>query len=72
MYLVLAGRMYGVVSRRSGRVVGEELREGTSYFRVDALLPVAESFGFCEEIRKKTSGLASAQLTFSHYEVSKF
>lgn len=36
---------------------------------IEAVLPVVESFGFCEEIRKKTSGLASPQLKFSHWEV---
>ena len=30
---------------------------------------VVESFWFSEDIRKKTSGLASPQLVFSHWEV---
>ena len=43
--------------------------EGSVVFSVHAVVPVAESFGFAEEIRKKTSGLASPQLVFSHWEV---
>lgn len=45
------------------------MKEGTDIFTVKALLPVAESFGFGDEIRKRTSGLASPQLVFSHWEV---
>ena len=63
------GRMYAVVSKREGRVLGEEMKEGSDVFDVTAVLPVAESFGFAEEIRKRTSGLANPQLVFSHWEV---
>lgn len=40
--------MYGVVSRRRGRIVSEEMKEGTSFFSIRALLPVVESFGFAD------------------------
>ncbi|XP_037365866.1 elongation factor-like GTPase 1 isoform X2 [Talpa occidentalis] len=63
------GRVYAVLSRREGRVLHEEMKEGTDVFIIQAVLPVAESFGFADEIRKKTSGLASPQLVFSHWEV---
>lgn len=61
--------MYGVLGKRSGRVLQEELIEGSSVFNIQASLPVAESFGFAEEMRKKTSGLAYPQLRFTHWEV---
>ena len=64
------GRLYAVLGRRNGRVRSEEMCEGSVAFIIEALVPVAESFGFAEEIRKKTSGLASPQLMFSHWEVS--
>ena len=64
------GKLYAVLGRRNGRVRAEEMREGTAVFSIQALVPVAESFGFADEIRKKTSGLASPQLVFSHWEVS--
>ncbi|XP_038044225.1 elongation factor-like GTPase 1 isoform X2 [Patiria miniata] len=63
------GRVYGVVSRRDGSILREEMREGSAVFDITATLPVAESFGFAEEIRKRTSGLASPQLFFSHWQV---
>uniref|UniRef100_A0A8C2WDW8 Elongation factor-like 1 n=1 Tax=Cyclopterus lumpus TaxID=8103 RepID=A0A8C2WDW8_CYCLU len=63
------GRVYGVLGKREGRVLHEEMKEGTDMFIIKAVLPVAESFGFADEFRKKTSGLASPQLVFSHWEV---
>ncbi|KAL2088978.1 hypothetical protein ACEWY4_015877 [Coilia grayii] len=63
------GRVYAVLSKREGRVLSEEMKEGTEVFIINAVLPVAESFGFADEIRKRTSGLASPQLMFSHWEV---
>ncbi|XP_025774487.1 elongation factor-like GTPase 1 [Puma concolor] len=63
------GRVYAVLSKREGRVLQEEMKEGTDMFIIKAVLPVAESFGFADEIRKRTSGLASPQLVFSHWEV---
>jgi len=44
------------------------MKEGTSIFNIRATLPVVESFGFADEIRSKTSGLASPQLVFSGWE----
>lgn len=44
-------------------------QEGSDSFLVTALVPVTESFGFAEEMRKKTSGLAMPQLVFSHWAV---
>lgn len=44
----MLGKVYGVVARRRGRIVAEEMKEGTSFFSVRALLPVVESFGFAD------------------------
>ena len=63
------GALYGVLSRRRGRIISEELREGTTVFLVEAFLPVADSFGFAGDVRKQTGGEASPQLLFSHWEV---
>ncbi|GAA5841396.1 hypothetical protein JCM9279_000637 [Rhodotorula babjevae] len=62
------GKVYGVVTKRKGRIVSEEMKEGTAFFTVSALLPVVESFGFADEIRTRTSGAASPQLVFHGYE----
>lgn len=63
------GRVYGVLSKREGRILNEEMKEGSDVFIIRAVLPVAESFGFADEIRKRASGLASPQLVFTHWEV---
>lgn len=63
------GKLYAVLGKRNGRVLYEDMREGTQVFIIQAVLPIIDSFGFAEDIRKKTSGLASPQLTFSHWEV---
>ncbi|KAJ9193037.1 hypothetical protein DTO166G4_8207 [Paecilomyces variotii] len=62
------GRVYAVITRRRGRILSEVMKEGTPFFTILALLPVAESFGFAEEIRKRTSGAASPQLIFAGFE----
>ncbi|CAF3687506.1 unnamed protein product [Adineta steineri] len=61
------GRAYSVLNKRNGRVLNEDMKEGTSTFIIQAALPVAESFGFAEEMRKKASGLASPQLSGKTY-----
>ncbi|KAI0667587.1 translation elongation factor 2 [Trametes maxima] len=63
------GKVYGVVAKRRGKIVAEEMKEGTEFFTVRAKLPVVESFGFADDIRKRTSGAASPQLIFSGYEM---
>uniref|UniRef100_A0A023F2G3 Ribosome assembly protein 1 n=1 Tax=Triatoma infestans TaxID=30076 RepID=A0A023F2G3_TRIIF len=63
------GKMYAVLGRRQGRVLSGDMTQGSASFTVTAVLPVIESFHFAQEIRKQTSGLASPQLVFSHWEV---
>ncbi|OCT45349.1 Ribosome assembly protein 1 [Cladophialophora carrionii] len=63
------GRVYSVLTRRRGSILSEALLEGTPYFTISATLPVAESFGFSEEIRKRTSGLAQPMLKFTGFEM---
>ncbi|KAI1074114.1 P-loop containing nucleoside triphosphate hydrolase protein [Whalleya microplaca] len=63
------GRVYDVLTRRRGRVLSEQMKEGTPFFTILSLLPVAESFGFADEMRKRTSGAAQPQLIFAGFEV---
>jgi ribosome assembly protein 1 len=58
-----------VITRRRGRVLSEAMKEGTPFFTILSLLPVAESFGFSDEIRKRTSGAASPQLIFQGFDI---
>jgi ribosome assembly protein 1 len=45
------------------------VNETSGLFEIYAHMPVAESFDFCEQLRKKTSGAASAQLHFSNWQL---
>ncbi|KAI9208762.1 P-loop containing nucleoside triphosphate hydrolase protein [Polychytrium aggregatum] len=63
------GKVYAVLAKRRGRIISEEMKDGTPFFNIKSLLPVVESFGFNDDIRKRTSGAASPQLIFSGFEV---
>jgi ribosome assembly protein 1 len=70
------GRVYAVLTRRRGTILSETLSStssasttGNQTFTISALLPVAESFGFSDEIRKRSSGSASPQLRFTGFEM---
>lgn len=63
------GRVYSVITRRRGRIVSESLLEPSTNFTILALLPVAEAWGFADEIRKRTSGEAQPVLRFAGYEL---
>ncbi|OCK80396.1 P-loop containing nucleoside triphosphate hydrolase protein [Lepidopterella palustris CBS 459.81] len=69
------GRVYAVLTRRRGTILSEALSHtstsssGSSTFTITSLLPVAESFGFSDEIRKRSSGSASPQLRFAGFQM---
>jgi ribosome assembly protein 1 len=52
------GKIYGVINKCRGKVVKEEVQEGTNNFLIDALIPLIEGFVFNEEIRSKSCGIA--------------
>ncbi|PAA57162.1 hypothetical protein BOX15_Mlig030490g1, partial [Macrostomum lignano] len=61
------GKVHAVLAKHQGRIVSEDLREGTNMFVLRGHMPVIESFGLADELRKRTSGFAGAQLRFSHW-----
>ncbi|KAG5191666.1 hypothetical protein JKP88DRAFT_295337 [Tribonema minus] len=62
------GGLLRVLTAVRSTVTSEDVVDGTNLFLLEALLPVAESFGFAEELLKKTSGAATTpQLRFSHW-----
>ena len=66
MYL---GKLYKVLNRRRADILKEDLLEGTMIFMVVARIPVAESFGLADELRKETSGsFSSPNLVFDCWE----
>ncbi|CAJ0575355.1 unnamed protein product, partial [Mesorhabditis spiculigera] len=62
------GKVHMVLSQRRAKTLSEDINEATGLFEVNAVLPVVESFDFCEQLRTKTSGMASGQLEFSHWQ----
>ena len=56
------------MSKRRGQVFSDEQSPGTPTFTIKAYLPVAESFGFNEELRMQTGGRAFPQSMLDHWE----
>eukprot|EP00960_Hanusia_phi_P038626 753522-Hanusia_phi.AAC.3 len=48
------------------------MKDGTDIFVIEAKLPVVESFGLVDELRKNTSGSAQCQLVMAGWEVMPF
>ncbi|TKR93285.1 hypothetical protein L596_007770 [Steinernema carpocapsae] len=63
------GAVHPVLSQRRAKVVNEDVNQATGLFEIEAVMPIVESFFFCEQLRKKTSGKASAQLSFAKWEM---
>lgn len=63
------GRVYPVLTRRHAHILSEILQEASNVYTITSLLPLHESFGFSDEIRKRTSGGASAQMVFHGFEL---
>lgn len=49
--------------------MNEDLNQMNNLFEIEAYMPIVESFSFCEQLRKKTSGMAAAQMEFSHWQL---
>lgn len=63
------GKLFGLLEQRRGRILNEYPLQGTNLFQIDACIPVVESFGFSREVRLRTKGTASPQMSFSHWEI---
>lgn len=63
----MMGRVYAALSRRHATILGEEYHEGTQFFTINSLLPVEESFGFADDLRGRTSGVAIPQLQYGGF-----
>ncbi|MGZ3636704.1 MAG: elongation factor G [Ktedonobacterales bacterium] len=59
------GDVLGDLNRRRGIIQGSEERGGSQIIR--AHVPLAERFGYVNELRSMTSGRASYTMEFSHY-----
>ena len=66
----VTGKLYALFGKKQARVIKTDMTSGFGgHFRVLAMVPVSESFDLATELRTHTSGLASPQLAFSHWEV---
>ena len=64
------GPLYTVLSRRRGKVVSDNMVDGTDLLMIAATIPQVESFGLAPELLKKSSGEVTApELVFSHWEM---
>jgi elongation factor G len=60
------GDVLGDLNRRRGQISGTEERGGSQVLR--AHVPLAEMFGYVNDLRSMTSGRASYTMEFSHYQ----
>jgi elongation factor 2 len=67
-HVAIAG-VFNTLNQKRGEIDLISDRVGTPMSQVKAFLPVAESFGFTELLRKNTGGKAFPQMTFSHWKV---
>lgn len=63
------GKIHSVINKRRGNITKELSNDDVTICTIEATIPVAESFGFVEEIRKKSSGMANPMLTFYKWEI---
>jgi elongation factor G len=59
------GDVLSDITARRGRVEGIETRGPTKI--VDAVVPLAEMFGYATDLRSRTQGRATHTMQFSHY-----
>lgn len=62
-------KIYSVMTKRRGMVKTIVPESNNVIMTVDACLPVANSFGFIDELREETSGTAFASMMFSHWQI---
>ena len=60
------GDVIGDLNSRRGKILGMGERSGMKI--VDAHVPLAEMFGYANDLRSKTQGRATYTMEFSHYE----
>jgi len=61
------GSLTGSIATKRGKILSMDLKNGTRILKAQA--PLAEMFGYTNQLRNLTSGRASATMYFDHYEV---
>ena len=62
------GTIIGDISRRRGRVEGQEPVGNTGNVIVRATVPLANMFGYATDLRSNTQGRGTFMMVFDHYE----
>ncbi len=62
------GDIIGDISSRRGRIEGMEIIEGTGTQKINAVVPLAEMFGYATDIRSNTQGRGTFSMEFLKYE----
>ena len=60
------GNVMGDITARRGRPMGQEARGNT--LAIEAMVPLAEMFGYVTTLRSNTQGRGNFTMTFDHYE----
>jgi len=61
--------VYTTLNKRRGKILKVKEHIGTHYIKIQAHLPVVESFGFAEMLRKNTGGQAFPRMKFSNWQL---
>jgi len=64
----VVSKIYSLLGKKRGNVIEEVSKEVSSLVIVRAYIPVLESLGFDAALRETTSGMATPQLVFSHWQ----
>ncbi len=62
------GTIIGDISRRRGRIEGQEPQGNTGNVIVRAIVPLANMFGYATDLRSNTQGRGNFQMEKDHYE----
>ena len=62
------GTIIGDISRRRGRVEGQEPQGNTGNVIVRSIVPLANMFGYATDLRSNTQGRGTFSMEFDHYE----
>ena len=64
------GKIYAVIGKHRAKKLEEELQESSELFLLKILVPVYDSFSFCDQIRERECGIPHPQLVFYGWEIN--
>jgi len=58
-----------VLKARRANILAQDIEHGTGQYVIKCHLPIAESFGFSDDLRNETHGASRANIMFSHWGI---